>query len=164
MSPNQQNQQLQESVLLIPKPDLSTHILDTSSGTPASNVRVVVEKVRKVESVDASASEDCTYVRICEGRTDKDGRIKGDGWVVPHVATSSSDSTLRTIYQFGKMQHPDKHAQYRITFHVKDYFQRNGIDNYFFPVVQIVFVIDERHHYHVPLLLSPFGYSTYRGS
>jgi 5-hydroxyisourate hydrolase len=53
---------------------------------------------------------------------------------------------------------------YRIHFAVESYFKRTGTDC-FFPEVVITFkVSQDQAHYHVPLLLSPFGYSTYRGS
>ena len=53
---------------------------------------------------------------------------------------------------------------YRITFEVGQYFEGLGIEC-FFPQVSIIFdVKDEGQHYHVPLLVSPFGYTTYRGS
>lgn len=53
---------------------------------------------------------------------------------------------------------------YRLQFAVGDYFRRTGRDT-FYPSVLIDFsVVDPEQHYHVPLLLSPFGYSTYRGS
>jgi 5-hydroxyisourate hydrolase len=50
-------------------------------------------------------------------------------------------------------------GSYRLTFSVRDYFARS-----FYDEVVINFRIDADEHYHVPLLLSPFGYSTYRGS
>ncbi|XP_078684060.1 5-hydroxyisourate hydrolase-like isoform X1 [Branchiostoma floridae x Branchiostoma belcheri] len=54
---------------------------------------------------------------------------------------------------------------YKITFETGTYFNKNGIRQYFYPYVDIVFEIhDPSQHYHVPLLLNPFGYSTYRGS
>lgn len=54
---------------------------------------------------------------------------------------------------------------YRIRFDVAEYFARSGQSNYFYPEVVIDFRIsDLASHYHIPLLLSPFGYSTYRGS
>jgi 5-hydroxyisourate hydrolase len=56
---------------------------------------------------------------------------------------------------------------YELTFHVGDYFRAMGIvlpDPAFLDVVPIRFGIAERAHYHVPLLVSPYGYSTYRGS
>ena len=53
---------------------------------------------------------------------------------------------------------------YRLTFDTASYFAACGVDA-FYPIVQVVFEIaDVSHHHHVPLLLSPFGYSTYRGS
>lgn len=53
---------------------------------------------------------------------------------------------------------------WRLTFHVAEHFARTGRAA-FFPFVQIVFEVgDAGQHYHVPLLLNPFGYSTYRGS
>lgn len=55
-------------------------------------------------------------------------------------------------------------GRYRIRFEVGPYFGARGID-YFYPYAEIVFTVREADaHYHVPLLLSPFGYTTYRGS
>ena len=57
-----------------------------------------------------------------------------------------------------------KPARYRITFATQDYFDAHGMDS-FYPSVSIEFQVSRAdEHYHVPLLLSPFGYSTYRGS
>jgi 5-hydroxyisourate hydrolase len=58
-------------------------------------------------------------------------------------------------------------GQYEITFHVGDYFRRVGAklpDPPFLDVVPLRFGVSEDAHYHVPLLVSPFAYSTYRGS
>jgi 5-hydroxyisourate hydrolase len=53
---------------------------------------------------------------------------------------------------------------YRLSFAVAAYFAGRGSAS-FFPEVQVVFeIVDTSRHYHVPLLLSPYGYSTYRGS
>lgn len=55
-------------------------------------------------------------------------------------------------------------GSYRLTFHVGDYFAKSGRES-FFPEITVNFrVAGGTEHYHVPLLLSPFGYSTYRGS
>jgi 5-hydroxyisourate hydrolase len=55
-------------------------------------------------------------------------------------------------------------GHYRISFLVGDYFKLRNVES-FYPVVRIEFEIkDAEQHYHVPLLLNPFGYSTYRGS
>ncbi|MGH9391320.1 MAG: hydroxyisourate hydrolase [Vicinamibacteria bacterium] len=53
---------------------------------------------------------------------------------------------------------------YRLTFETAAYFASTGVEG-FYPEVQVVFEVrDPSQHHHVPLLLSPFGYSTYRGS
>ena len=55
-------------------------------------------------------------------------------------------------------------GRYRLTFDTGSYFASAGVEP-FYPAVTVVFIVRERsQHYHVPLLLSPFGYSTYRGS
>jgi len=59
-----------------------------------------------------------------------------------------------------------QHGEYEIRFHVGQYFERVGveIETPFLDVVPIRFTISEDKHYHVPLLVSPLAYSTYRGS
>jgi len=106
---------------------ITTHVLDTSRGMPATGVRVVLEynKAGAWEEVGRSVTND-------DGRT----------------------SSLA----------PDEipPGEYRMTFETGEYF---GDRDHFYPVVQIIFQYqtDGRHH-HVPLLISPYGYSTYRGS
>ena len=57
-----------------------------------------------------------------------------------------------------------KTGVHRLTFDVGSYFRRREVDS-FYEKVTITFIVDDAaQHYHVPLLLSPFGYSTYRGS
>jgi 5-hydroxyisourate hydrolase len=74
--------------------------------------------------------------------TDGDGRVRN---LVPHEHVLSAGT-------------------YRLSFDVAAYFRRAHIDS-FFSTIPIVFEIaDVSQHYHIPLLLSPFGYSTYRGS
>ena len=55
-------------------------------------------------------------------------------------------------------------AGHRLTFEVGPYFERNKVDGFYQEVAIAFTVNDASQHYHVPLLLSPFGYSTYRGS
>ncbi len=55
-------------------------------------------------------------------------------------------------------------GNYRLTFDTETYFAERLIEN-FYPQITVTFTVnDPTQHYHVPLLLSPFGYSTYRGS
>lgn len=113
------------------KSPITTHVLDTSCGKPASGITVSLFRV----------VGNCT-TEVGSGVTDEDGRI-GTGLITAE-------------------QYHDGH--YRIHFELSEYFSRCGADG-FFPFVNIDFLIDaSQPHYHVPLLLSPFGYSTYRGS
>jgi 5-hydroxyisourate hydrolase len=54
-------------------------------------------------------------------------------------------------------------GDYRLTFSVAEYFKRTGRES-FYTSITVDFQVSDSPHYHVPLLLSPFGYSTYRGS
>ncbi len=91
--------------------------------------------------VTLDKKDDTGYVRLNAGTTDADGRVKE---LVPE----------------GKLEL----GTYRITFDTGAYFSAQKVEG-FYPEASIVFVICEADaHYHVPLLLSAFGYSTYRGS
>ncbi len=60
-----------------------------------------------------------------------------------------------------------RNGRYELTFHVGDYFRKAGTalpDPAFLDLIPLRFAIAEDAHYHVPLLVSPYGYSTYRGS
>ncbi|SUT96568.1 transthyretin-like periplasmic protein [Actinobacillus lignieresii] len=52
---------------------------------------------------------------------------------------------------------------YKLKFQVKDYFERLQ-EQSFYPFVEVSFELNDHSHYHVPITLSPYGYSTYRGS
>ena len=87
-------------------------------------------------------------------------RVDGATWHLVGGGITDNDGRLRTLTPEGPVQP----GTYRIRFQTGAYFaaqQQQG----FFPVVEIQFtVVDGAQHYHVPLLLSPFGFSTYRGS
>ncbi|MBI2376263.1 MAG: hydroxyisourate hydrolase [Deltaproteobacteria bacterium] len=87
------------------------------------------------------------------------------------VRLDKEDGDFRTLAesdtnQDGRISFPVPHepGTYRLTFQIGEYLRRNG-QQPFFPEATVVFeVFDTSRKYHVPLLLSPFGYSTYRGS
>jgi 5-hydroxyisourate hydrolase len=108
---------------------LSTHVLDASTGRPASNVPLRLH------------------------------RRAGDGWERVGDGVTDDDGRCRTLAPDGLNT-----AVYRLWFDTGAYFAATGQSG-FYPEVTIVFEVteSERHH-HVPLLLSPFAYSTYRGS
>ncbi len=75
--------------------------------------------------------------------------------------TTDADGRLRTLLPAGVALSA---GTYRLTFATGAYFAANGVAG-FYPEVAIAFEVREpAEHYHVPLLLNPYGYSTYRGS
>ena len=83
-------------------------------------------------------------------------RIKeGDGWRTLGRGVTDGDGRLKTLHPGGELL-----GIYEIVFEIGNYFS-----DAFYPEVRVVFQVREPSgHYHIPLLLSPFGYSTYRGS
>jgi 5-hydroxyisourate hydrolase len=87
-------------------------------------------------------------------------RKAGAGWQPIGAGATDDDGRLRTLTPAG----PVAAGTYRLRFHTGAYLAAHHQAG-FFPVVEIQFtVVDGTQHYHVPLLLSPYGYSTYRGS
>jgi 5-hydroxyisourate hydrolase len=113
---------------------LSTHVLDATTGRPATGVRVLLER----RSADA-------WAPVGRGVTGADGRLDGRGgdWLPAGEPVA---------------------GLYRITFASGSYFAERGTAS-FYPEITVAFEVSSPgEHYHVPLLLSPFAYSTYRGS
>lgn len=110
---------------------ISTHVLDTALGRPASGVPVLLE-VR---------AEDGSWKEIGRSATDSDGRS---------TLLTSESRVPRGVY--------------RLSFDSGAYFLASNVES-FHPEVRIVFEVREPSpRCHVPLLLSPYGYTTYRGS
>lgn len=106
---------------------ISTHILDTSIGSPAGGVKV---------SLHIKLGEN--WKPISSGVTNSDGR-----------------------YSFGEIEAA---GTYQMLFEVESYFKAAG-RAHFFQNTPVIFKVDDpKLKLHVPLLLNPFGYSTYRGS
>jgi len=85
----------------------------------------------------------------------------GPGWELVGRGVTDADGRLRDLAPNGRRL---AGGRYRLTFDTGAYFTRTGRQA-FFPEVAVVFAIAEgEDHEHVPLLLSPYGYSTYRGS
>ncbi len=121
---------------------ITTHVLDLQRGLPAASVEV-----------ELSVRADGAWQVLATTFTNDDGRVAQ--WNL-QVAGSESDQMVPLEFEAGR---------YQLRFSTAAYFKTHGIPNAFFPAVAIEFEVDEsRPHYHVPLLLSPFGYSTYRGS
>ena len=86
---------------------------------------------------------------------------EGEGWWVMGSAKTDDDGRLRDLLPSGRRLLP---GTYRLTFGAGEYFRGRGVES-FHPEVTVVFrVRDAASHHHVPLLLAPWGYSTYRGT
>ncbi|CEA09458.1 5-hydroxyisourate hydrolase precursor [Arthrobacter saudimassiliensis] len=102
---------------------------------------------------------DAAAGRPAAGVTARLDGLRGDAW--EEIAQAVTDDDGR-ISAFGPEQLDA--GTYRIEFAVGEYFARTGTET-FYPSVTLTFALaDPAQHYHVPLLLSPFAYSTYRGS
>jgi 5-hydroxyisourate hydrolase len=86
---------------------------------------------------------------------------QSSAWVPIGRGTTDSKGRVTTLTE-GLTVLP---GTYRLTFDIGSYHREQGLTVPFFPEVKIAFNIrDTDNHYHLPLLLSPFGYSTYRGA
>ena len=128
---------------------LSTHVLDTANGVPAAGVALSLWRMETPALKPRSAGESprAGFQHLKTMITNSDGR---------------TDSPLLEGEDF-------QLGCYEIIFSVGDYFaKRDGSlskDNPFLDIVPICFgIADLAAHYHVPLLVSPWSYSTYRGS
>jgi len=83
-----------------------------------------------------------------------------NSWAIMASGMTNSDGRIGELLPPGKVL---THGKYRMIFDTGAYFKRQDIKT-FYPEVIIEFQIFDESHYHIPLLLSPFGYSTYRGS
>ncbi|MFJ2443681.1 MULTISPECIES: 2-oxo-4-hydroxy-4-carboxy-5-ureidoimidazoline decarboxylase [unclassified Streptomyces] len=131
---------------------VSTHILDTSLGRPASGVPVALA---------ARGGPDASWVALGASKTDGDGRCK-DLPTLPagtvqvrlefdtDVYLAAATGTATTTITAGNGTPPAETRQQHTS--------------PFFPEVAVTFRVTPGEHYHVPLLLNPFGYSVYRGS
>lgn len=104
--------------------------------------------------LDISAGQPAQGVGV---RLDK---LTGTGWDRVVEKTTDVDGRVKDLHLGPQVPK----GVYRITFATRAYFHTKGAHT-FYPEVQVMFEVGEgAQHYHVPLLLSPYGYSTYRGS
>ena len=86
-------------------------------------------------------------------------KSSGGGWTRVGSGVTDADGRCRSLLKAGKL----KKGAYRLTFGVAAYFKKTRQTG-FYPSVSIDFTVRDARHHHVPLLLSPWGYSTYRGT
>jgi len=147
---------------MAPKSQITCHVLDSSIGKPAEGITVhlligisnVPELELGLPVATGQHTHGITWTKIGTSTTDADGRCL-DLLLLPSKPSSGSPISPQEALRPGI---------YQILFETKEYFERTGRKS-FYPFVQITFSIENpAEHYHVPLLISPFSYTTYRGS
>jgi 5-hydroxyisourate hydrolase len=137
------------------KDRITCHVLDTSAGRPARGVRVRLELLSPNPPTGHSHGQ---ASKTFESTTDDDGRVKA--WLPFSADNASGEVPVYTLEDVldavGKAD-----STWTLRFDVEAYF---GAGETFFPEVAVTFRVVEGQHYHVPLLLSPYSYTTYRGS
>ncbi|KAJ6440481.1 transthyretin domain-containingprotein [Purpureocillium lavendulum] len=134
------------------KDSITCHVLDTTAGRPAKGIRVTLEQT-SASAAAAGSSQPAVF----EARTDDDGRITR--WQPRSSDSSSAGASPLTVD--GVLASVKGASRWALRFDTESYF---GEGKTFFPEATIIFRVDEGQHYHVPLLLSPYSYTTYRGS
>lgn len=86
---------------------------------------------------------------------------EGEKWIRLGQGLTNTDGRISALYPAGKDIEP---GNYKVTFETGEYYKAHNQDTFFVDVPVVIHVSKSGEHYHVPLLLSPFGYSTYRGS
>jgi 5-hydroxyisourate hydrolase len=105
--------------------------------------------------LDTSTGQPAAEMAVILKRLGDDGR-----WHQIADGATDEEGRLNDLLEAGSLEA----GRYRLSFATGDYFQRRSIGS-LYPQVSVEFqVTDAGEHYHIPLLLSPFGYSTYRGS
>ncbi|KAF2273091.1 Hydroxyisourate hydrolase [Westerdykella ornata] len=138
------------------KPPITCHVLDTTVGRPAPSIPVLLTLHNPPPSL---SSNPLTF----SAQTNSDGRVTS--WTPTSPFSASSVENVFQSEEGGEQM-------WSLRFDTEGYFGGRGVDT-FFPEVEVRFRIKEcqrglrggrREHFHVPVLLGPFGYTTYRGS
>ena len=111
---------------------ITTHVLDTALGKPASGVPVMLQR----------RNEQNEWENVGHGETDGDGRLR---------TLMPADAPLRP-------------GIFRLVFDTQRYFHGHGVRSFYPHVIVMFEVVTGETHYHVPLLVSSWSYSTYRGN
>ncbi|KAG4439453.1 hypothetical protein IFR05_005065 [Cadophora sp. M221] len=143
------------------KPPITCHVLDTTTGRPAANLPVKLS---------------CTSYPslVFEGTTNTDGRIASwantqgadgaeDSYIISKGGVISSMAAIiaEQAAEGGNTMRPIGSSLWKLQFNTGTHY---GIENTFFPIVELSFLVVQGEHFHVPLLLGPYSFTTYRGS
>ncbi|KAF2223949.1 hypothetical protein BDZ85DRAFT_95063 [Elsinoe ampelina] len=129
------------------RPFITCHVLDQTRGKPASSVPVTLQLVEPANTFDATFT----------AQTDDNGRVSA--W----TQSITPQDVVYRIQKDGAVPGTEK-LKWRIVFETEKYWKGTQTES-FYPEVEIKFYTDlAQTHFHVPLLLGPWGFTTYRGS
>jgi 5-hydroxyisourate hydrolase len=135
---------------------ITCHVLNTLSGTPASNLKATLTLLSTTNSSLPKASSDSGAQESSvsfSATTNEDGRVKD--WI------SSTSHTVNSA--LGPFAAGEK-VPFSIRFEIGSWYEAQGIDC-FWPEIEVKFYVKKgERHYHVPVLVGPWTYTTYRGS
>jgi 5-hydroxyisourate hydrolase len=130
------------------KSPITCHVLDSSTGKPAEGIDIRLQEFKAAQN-DHSPD---VFRPLARGVTNADGRCLD---LLPPKGSEEAKNE-HTHLRTGQT--------YKIVFKTKEYFDRTDRES-FYPWVEISFVIkNPEEHYHIPLLISPYSFTTYRGT
>ncbi|BCS22421.1 hydroxyisourate hydrolase [Aspergillus puulaauensis] len=139
---------------------ITCHVLNTLTGTPAANLPVTLTLLSSPSS--NTTAQNPTFTAT----TNADGRVAN--WS-PSPATAGSSPSVSAL--LASLPASDSKTNWAVRFEVGPWYEAQGVES-FWPEVEVKFSVKGRgkegedgwRHYHVPVLLGPWNYSTYRGS
>lgn len=144
---------------------ITCHVLNTLTGTPAANLPVILSLLASPSTTTSNDSSNSNNALLSyHAVTDADGRVKT--W---NPASSAPTTSVPDL--LAALPAPDSSTAWSVRFDVGPWYAAQGVES-FWPEVEVKFVVKGRgrqgeggwRHYHVPVLLGPWSYSTYRGS
>lgn len=106
--------------------------------------------------LDISQGKPAPNVKIALSKQDKN-----QNWVLIDEKYTDNNGRIKDFLK--EESNKNNNGVYKLTFYITPYFERLK-QKTFYPFIEVVFEIKDNQHYHIPITLSPYGYSTYRGN
>ncbi|EON63245.1 hydroxyisourate hydrolase [Coniosporium apollinis CBS 100218] len=135
-----------------PRPPITCHVLDTTTGRPGASIPVTLTLLSISDAENAAGAS-----QRFAGLTNGDGRVTS--W-----STGSGSAPLDELFRLQSER--GEASKWSLNFAVGDYWRERGVEA-FFEEVEVRFTVrggSAKEHFHVPVLVGPFSYTTYRGS
>ncbi|ETN45475.1 hydroxyisourate hydrolase [Cyphellophora europaea CBS 101466] len=131
---------------------ITCHVLNTLSGTPAANLKATLSLLAPTKPAESQGGAPQPALSF-HAHTNEDGRVKE--W------QASAGHTVQSVLEPFS---PGDRVPFSIKFDIGPWYEEQGIES-FWPEIEVKFYIKKgERHYHVPVLVGPWTYTTYRGS